>query len=164
MGHHGVDADGGQDEEERAEDDEHPRRNPAQDEVPLDVFAQRAHVEHGQGGIDLAHEAAHGGQDRHLRARARTQMDLAGHGRTIPVRDVQHRHRRLAEGFVERIADDARDHVACRPGSPGGARGLNVRQVTAHERLVHDAWGGAAASARSVKSAPSRSAMPIVRK
>ncbi len=73
---HAVDADGGEREEQRSEDREHPRRDAAQEQVLVDVFGQRADVEDRKRRIDGLQRAPHLAADRRLAAWPRAQVHL----------------------------------------------------------------------------------------
>ena len=85
VGDDGVDADGREQQERRAEDDEHPRRNPAEKQILLDVFGERAHVVHRQRRIEVAHDALDLRGEKRFRAGAGAQMHLAPRHRAIAV-------------------------------------------------------------------------------
>ena len=82
-------------------------------------------------------------------------MDLAARLRVVPVGEIDGRRRRLAEGVVERVADDAGDDV----NGPPRARiwrpsGSPLGDVAADELLVDDRlpWRGGVGERREVAS------------
>ena len=74
------------------------------------MFAQRADVVDGQTRVEIANEPLDFRRKQRFGARARAHVNLAAARRAIAVRQIDHRRRRLAERFAERVSDDAGDH------------------------------------------------------
>ena len=101
VGDNGVDADGGQCQQQRPEHHEHARRHATQKQVPLDVLCEGANVIDRQRLVDLPDDTPNITRDGYLGAGMRPHVDFSGGRRAIAIREVDDGSRWLAEGFVE---------------------------------------------------------------
>ena len=100
VGDDGVDADRRQNEEERPEHSEHPRRNASQKEILLDMLIQRTDIVQHELRIELADGAPQIGSEE-LDASTGAHMNLAHGCRAVAIGEVQRRRRLFAKRVVE---------------------------------------------------------------
>ena len=107
-GGHRVDTDDGDEEPDRAEDDEQPRLIPPAGDRRVGQLLQRTGLTNGDLRIDLANGAAHARDHRRWRHRRLDQQRHRGPA-SPPVRDVDHQRLAAIERRRARVGDDADD-------------------------------------------------------
>ncbi len=155
VAHDGVDADRRQHEQQRTEHHEHPRGDPAQKQVLLDVIGHAcgrrtpaasdrdARTARSISGASSASAPARG-----------ANVNLARGRRSIAIRKIDDRQRRLAERIVERCPHDADDRVARAARFEATADRLEPGKVAPHELLVDDRLRRRVRSSSAAKSRP----------